>query len=63
MNSKGVRKPDCPLHLEVCYPSCHWWRRTSCGFREEAAARKQLSDKKAMEESCRGRAYENTKTG
>lgn len=36
MTDKGVYKPDCPLHLEVCYPSCYWWKVDGCSFNETA---------------------------
>jgi len=29
---KGVSAPNCPLGLEVCYPSCYWWMDGECTF-------------------------------
>jgi len=33
-DDKGVSVNDCPIKLEVCYPSCYWWDRKNkrCAF-------------------------------
>jgi len=27
---KGITVTDCPIHLEVCYPSCYWFSEGRC---------------------------------
>ena len=29
-NDKAIRVPNCPINLEVCYPSCYWRRGDRC---------------------------------
>lgn len=36
MSDKGISKPDCPLKLNVCYPSCYWWDEKGCTFNKTA---------------------------
>ena len=48
-NSKGVTVPDCPLHLTVCFPSCHFWTKNGCGH--DAFLAKELENNRAMKES------------
>ncbi len=31
---KGVSAPNCPLKLEVCFPSCYWWHNGNCALAE-----------------------------
>ena len=30
-DGKGVSVNNCPIKLEVCYPSCYWWDRKNKG--------------------------------
>jgi len=47
-----MARPDCPLHLEMCYPSCHWWIRDfKCGY--DRAVQKEVADLQAMKEASR----------
>ena len=54
MNDTGKRRDDCPLKLEVCYPSCFWWREGyQCAFEVEKQSRKQLEDIKMLRQASR----------
>ena len=46
-SGKGQRVENCPLKLEVCFPSCYWWTEKGCRY-PSLADRKQLDDLKAM---------------
>ena len=54
MNTEGKTRPDCPLGLGVCFPSCHWWRQGFiCSYAIEQQCRRELEDIKAMDGASR----------
>ena len=48
-NKRGVSVHDCPLKLEVCFPSCHWWKEEKCTYpKPDLGTEKQVAELKAM---------------